>query len=75
MVQVVATLVSLLVGLAALGVIGVSLAEDWDALKRALGVHDPRHAMALPPRTRQLAPARRARIVRIMPSEARRAVA
>ena len=75
MVQMVTTLVSLLAGLSALGVIGLSLAEDWDALKRALGVHNGRQMTPLPPHTRQLAPARRARMVRITPSEALRAVA
>ncbi len=65
MVQIVATLISLLLGASALMVIGLSLADDWDALTRAFGLRAFSGTPPLPPRTRQLAPARRARIVRM----------
>ncbi len=65
MVQTVATLISLLLSASALTVIGFSVADDWDALKRALGLHASSTTPPLPPRTRQLAPARRARMVRM----------
>jgi hypothetical protein len=67
MVQIVATLASLLIGISALAVIVLSLAEEWDAVKRAL--LRPAHSTTppLPPRTRMLAPARRARMMRVTP--------
>lgn len=69
MVQTVATLISLLLGASALTVIGFSVADDWDGLARALGFRNASTTPPLPPRTRQLAPARRARFVRL-PAEA-----
>lgn len=65
MVQIVATLISLLLGASALLVIGFSLADDWDALKGALGFRTASATPPLPPRTRQITPARRARIIRL----------
>jgi hypothetical protein len=65
MVQTVATLVSLLIGFSALAVIAFSLAEDWSAFKRALGLGAVSTTPPLPPRTRQIISARRARIVRL----------
>lgn len=68
MVQTVATLISLLAGASALSVIGFSLVEEWDALTRALGRATPPLAAPLPRHVRQIAPARRARMVRLTPS-------
>jgi hypothetical protein len=65
MVQTFATLASLLIGIAALAVIAFSIAEDWAALKRALGIGAFSSTPPLPPRTRQIICARRARIVRL----------
>jgi hypothetical protein len=65
MVQIVATLISLLLGASALIVIGFSVADDWDALKQALGFRISSATPQLPPRTRQITPARRARIIRL----------
>jgi hypothetical protein len=65
MVQTVATLASLLIGISALAVIVLSLAEEWAALKRALGLGAFSSAPSLPPRTRQIITPRRARIVRL----------
>lgn len=67
MVQTVATLISLLLGISGLAAIVLSLAEEWDAVKRAFLRNGRSTTPPLPPRTRQLAPARRARIVRITP--------
>jgi hypothetical protein len=75
MVQIVATLASLLLAISALMVIGLSLAEDWDALKRALGRQTSSMTPPLPPHTRQLTPARRARIVRMSAESPVRAAA
>jgi hypothetical protein len=69
MVQIVATLASLLIAISAVTVIGLSLAEDWDALKRALLGRATFDSPPLPPRTYQVASARRARIVRMTPGE------
>lgn len=65
MVQTVATLFSVLLGLSALAVIGFSLFEEWDILKRTVRPAMPVAGRNLPARTRQIAPARRARMVRI----------
>ena len=65
MVQTVATLVSLLIGISALAVIAFSLAEDWTALKRALGFGAFSTTPPLPPKTRQIISPRRARMVRL----------
>lgn len=75
MVQTVATMISLLLTIGAIGVIAASIAEDWAALQRAL-VPATSRVPVLPPRTRQLEPARRARIVRFTaPSSPLRAAA
>ena len=75
MVQTVATMISLLIAVGATAVMAASIAEDWTALHRALAPAAAR-GRALPPRTRQLVPARRARIVRIsVPSSPLRAAA
>ncbi len=65
MVQTVATLASLLIGFAALAVIAFSLAEDWEAFRRALGYRIASTTPPLPPKTRHIISARRARIVRL----------
>jgi hypothetical protein len=56
---------SLLLSASALFVIGFSVADDWDAMKQALGLRLSSATPQLPPRTRQIASARRARIVRL----------
>ena len=66
MVQIVATLVSVLLGISALAVIGLTLAEEWAALTRAVA-GGRSVAPPLPRYVRQVAPARRARILRINP--------
>jgi hypothetical protein len=68
MVQTVTTLITLLLGGSAVTVIGLSVTDDWDAFKRALGFRIRSASPPLPPRTRQIAPARRARFVKL-PSE------
>lgn len=65
MVQTVATLISLLLTASALVVIGFSVADDWETLKSALGFGHSSMTPPLPPRTRQVAPARRARMIRM----------
>ena len=65
MVQIVATLASLLIGMAALAVIALTMAEEWDAFVAAIGLGTRSATPPLPPRTRQLTPARRARMVRL----------
>lgn len=67
MLQTVATLFSLLFASGAMAIIVASVADDWVALRRALAGHDAAFASALPARTRQLKPARRARMIRFSP--------
>jgi hypothetical protein len=74
MVQIVATLGSLLIGMAALGVIALTVTEEWDAFVKALGFRAQSSAPSLPPQTRMVKSPRRARMIRL-PAEpaARRA--
>ncbi len=76
MVQTVATMISLLMAIGAVAVIAASIADDWAALHRALAPIGVGFASSLPPRTRRLVPAPRARIVRVSaPPSALRAAA
>ena len=69
MLQTVATMVSLLLAIGAVAIIAASIAEDRDAMLRALGFAPAGAAPILPPQ----APARlarRARVLRVRPQAA-----
>lgn len=68
MLQLVATMISLLLAIGAGSLIAATLADDWPTLRHALGFRDSDAVAALPRRTRQLVAVRRARIVRVSPA-------
>lgn len=68
MLQMFATLVSLLLAGSAVGVIALSLAGDWRLMLRALGLVRPSHVAPLPPHGRPLVFARQVKVMRISPT-------
>ena len=66
MLQTVATITSLLLAVGAIAIITASIADDWDALRAALGLDVVGKTAPLPPHFRAKA-ARRARVLRVSP--------
>ena len=66
MLQTVATIISLLLAFGAVAIIWASIADDWEALRAALGIVPAQNEAPLPPHVRAKA-ARRARVLRVSP--------
>ena len=74
MLQTVATIISLLLAFGAVAIIWASIADDWEALRAALGLVPAQKESPLPPHIRAKV-ARRARVFRVSPAVAQRAAA
>jgi hypothetical protein len=71
MLQVVATITSIILLAVGCGVVAASLSDDWALMLQALGLRRPRLAtMPVPPQGRPIVYARQIRVVRISPRSA-----
>jgi len=67
MMQMIATMASILIGASAMMVIATALASDWATMIQALGFRHATDERPLPPRNRLAAPARRVQILPVSP--------
>jgi hypothetical protein len=67
MLQLIATMASILTGASAMMVIVMALAKDWTMMIQALGFRRAAGELPLPPRSRLAEPARRIRIFEVSP--------
>jgi len=68
MMQMIATMASILIGASAMMVIATALASDWATMIQALGFGRVTNELPLPPRGRLAEPARRVRILQVSPA-------
>jgi hypothetical protein len=71
MLQIVATITSIILLASGAGVIAASLSDDWALMLKALGLHRRKlAAVPLPPQGRPIVYARQIRVMRISPRSA-----
>ena len=68
MLQMIATMASILIGAGAMMVIAMALAEDWAPMMQALGFRPTAGERPLPPRDRQAERVRRIRVSQVSPA-------
>jgi hypothetical protein len=67
MLQMIATMASILIGAGAMTVIAMALAEDWTPMLQAVGFRPTAGERALPPQSSQAERVRRIRVLQVSP--------